>query len=236
MDHQERRNLMKTLEHGKQAPPQGKQVLPDCRSARRCNMIRKLFHALTAGDVMNRAGAILPRGMSMATAARFLLEDRARVAPVTDGPGRCVGVLSAADCLRWAAGGRKADDEAGAPADCVWCDWQVVDEPAPRDEVRQYMTRDPLLVRAETPLGEFADALLDPRPRPVIVVDEQRRPLGVVSSQGILATLASPDHRPAAGHPTSKRRETDGSIVPGGEEHAVTAHHAARHERAALRR
>jgi CBS domain-containing protein len=69
-----------------------------------------------------------------------------------------------------------------------------------RDEVRRHMTRDPLLVTADTRLAEIAEVLLDPR-RPVVVVDEERRPLGVVSSTDLLGALASAERRPEAGPP-----------------------------------
>src|SRR5687767_2759014 len=105
--------------------------------------VEPIFRALTAGDVMSRAVVVLPHRMSVAAAARLLLERQVRAAPVADGPGRCVGVLSAADLLRWAAEGDRADEAGRASAECVWCDWQVVDEePARRAEVRRYMTRD----------------------------------------------------------------------------------------------
>jgi CBS domain-containing protein len=162
----------------------------------------KLFQVQTAGDVMNRAGVVLPHGMSVVAAARLLLEEQLRAAPVTDDPGRCIGVLSAADFIRWAADGGRADEEDGALAASVWCDWQVVEEKSPqRDEVRRYMTRDPLLVTADTRLAEIADVFLDPRRRPVVVVDEARRPLGVVSSTDLLGALASVDRGPEAEPP-----------------------------------
>src|SRR5438067_799282 len=97
----------------------------------------ELFHGLTAGDVMRRASVVLPHGMSVVAAARLLLDRQVRTAPVTDILGRCVGVLSEADILRWALDGDRADEESGATAACVWCDWQLVDvKAAQRDEVR----------------------------------------------------------------------------------------------------
>jgi hypothetical protein len=79
-----------------------------------------LFRALTAGDVMSRAVVVLPRGMSVAGAARLLSERQLSVAPVIDAPGRCVGVLAATDLLRWAADGDRAGEEGPAPTECVW--------------------------------------------------------------------------------------------------------------------
>ncbi len=161
----------------------------------------ELFQALTAGEVMSRTVLVLPDGMSVVGAARLLLERRLSAAPVVDAPGRCVGVLSAADLLAWAADEARAGEGGPAPAECVWCDWQVVgDGPPRRDEVRRHMMRDPLLVSSDTRLAAVADALLT-RPRPVVVVDEMRRPLGVVSKIDLLAVLAPANWRPAAEPP-----------------------------------
>ncbi len=157
--------------------------------------LKEFFRGLTAGDVMSRAAVVLTEGMSVAAAARLLLERRRSAAPVIDAPGRCVGVLAAADLLAWAAEEDRVG-EGGPAAGCVWCDWQVVGEGSPRrDEVRRHMTHDPLLVTSETRLAAVADALLGPRPRPVVVVDEGRRPLGVVSRRGVLAALATASRR-----------------------------------------
>jgi CBS domain-containing membrane protein len=162
----------------------------------------KLFHALTAYDVMSPAVVVLPHGMSFVTAARLLSARQLGMAPVIDTAGRCVGVLWAEDFLRWAADGGRADQAGDALTDCVWCDWQVVDvKAAQRNEVRRHMTSDPLLVTADTRLAEITEVLLDPHRRPVVVVDEERRPLGVVSSTDLQAALASAERRPEAEPP-----------------------------------
>jgi CBS domain-containing protein len=90
------------------------------------------------------------------------------------------------------------------------CEWQVVDvKAAQRDQVRGHMTRDPLLVMPETSLAEIAEVLLEPHRRSVVVVDGERRPVGVVSSKDVLAALASierrPEEDPPAGDPTDRR-------------------------------
>jgi CBS-domain-containing membrane protein len=170
----------------------------------------KLFHGLTAGDVMRPAVVVLPHGMSVVAAARLLLEQQVRVAPVIGTPGRCVGVLWAEDLLDWVADGGRAYQADDPLTECVWCEWQVVDvKAAQRDQVRGHMTRDPLLVMADTSLAEIAEVLLDPHRRSVVVVDEERRPVGVVSSKDVLAALASvesrPENDPPAGDTTDRR-------------------------------
>lgn len=175
----------------------------------------KLFHALTAGEVMSRAVVVLHRQMSAPQAARLLLERRASAAPVVDGLGRCVGVLSATDLLRYAAEGCAAKEN-GALGTGVWCDWQVVDaQPDSQDEVGRYLTPDPLQVTADTPVGKIADALLDDG-RPVVVVDHGRRPVGMISASGLLAALTVSDGQAAVASPAPRVRK-------GWSQHALNA-------------
>lgn len=168
---------------------------------------KKYFRGLTVADVMRRAAVVLPKGMSVAAATRLLSAHKIRVAPVTDISGRCVGVLSVMNILQWAGDGDRAD---GEEADSVWCEWQVVDfKEVRRDEVRRHMTRDPLLVAPDMDVAAIVGTLSR---RPVVVVDQERRPLGVVSSNGVLAALTSDALRPDETAATGRRFSPQRSI------------------------
>jgi CBS domain-containing protein len=74
---------------------------------------------------------------------------------------------------------------------CVLTDWQVVEvEKLPTDEVRQFMTADPVTVPADTPIEELARKMLDAHIHRLIVVNEGQRPVGIVSTTNILAAVA----------------------------------------------
>jgi CBS domain-containing protein len=74
---------------------------------------------------------------------------------------------------------------------CVLTDWQVVDmEKLPTDEVRYYMTANPVTVAADTPIRVLARMMIDARIHRTIVVDEQERPIGVVSGTDVLDAVA----------------------------------------------
>jgi CBS domain-containing protein len=74
---------------------------------------------------------------------------------------------------------------------CVLVDWQVVDvEKLPTDEVRRFMTPDPVTAQPDTSIRVLARMMIDAHIHRVIVVDEARRPIGVVSSTDVLAALA----------------------------------------------
>jgi len=80
---------------------------------------------------------------------------------------------------------------------CVLVDWQVVDvEKLPTDEVRRFMTPDPVTVHPAASIRVLARMMIDAHIHRVIVVDEERRPIGVVSSTDLLASLAYTDAEP----------------------------------------
>jgi CBS domain-containing protein len=77
---------------------------------------------------------------------------------------------------------------------CVLVDWQVVDvEQLPTHEVRRFMTPDPVTARPATAIRALARMMIDAHIHRVIVVDEQRRPIGVVTSTDLLAAMAASD-------------------------------------------
>jgi len=98
---------------------------------------RKPFHALTAEDLMKRDVVTISAEMSLQTAAHLFSQEQISGAPVVDAQGRCIGVLSATDFVRWAdAEGPGAIVHSTRPV-CASSDWQVLDlEMMARDEVR----------------------------------------------------------------------------------------------------
>src|SRR5262249_46533560 len=62
----------------------------------------KPFLTLTAADLMSRRVLAIPQEMSLPRAAHLLSQEQVSGAPVVDGQGRCVGVLSATDFVHWA--------------------------------------------------------------------------------------------------------------------------------------
>lgn len=133
----------------------------------------KVLLDLTAADLMTREVVALSAGASMHAAARILAQAGVHGAPVIDAGGRCVGVLSASDFFR------------GAVQENLEID--------PTDMVGEHMTADPVTVTPSTSIRELARMMLDASIHRVIVVDEQKRPIGVVSSTDVLAAMAYAD-------------------------------------------
>jgi len=89
---------------------------------------------------------------------------------------------------------------------CVFADWQVVEmEELPCDDVRNYMTPDPVTATADESVQRLARRMIDAHVHRVIIVDESKRPIGIVASTDILAAVcyaelegeASPNLSPA---------------------------------------
>jgi CBS-domain-containing membrane protein len=146
---------------------------------------------LTAADVMSRDVLVIPRHMSLRAAAHLLAKARVSGAPVTDELGRCVGVLSRTDLIRWMDHGEGSGPRFEATGACVCSDWQMLAlEEVPEDEVRQYMTTDLVAADPEARLGHLARWMLNAHIHRVVILDRQQRPVGMVTSSDILAAVA----------------------------------------------
>jgi CBS-domain-containing membrane protein len=149
----------------------------------------KPLEALTAWELMSREVIQVPRWMTLRNAARLLLQSQISGAPVVDEGGRCVGVLSALDFVRWAEKG--PDRGPAAPTMSPFSEWQVEDlEEVPEEAVSLHMTPDPVMMATGATVGELARAMLDAHIHRVIIVNADRRPVGIVTSTDILAAVA----------------------------------------------
>lgn len=155
--------------------------------------------ALTAKDLMSKNVVMISQSMSLRAAAKLLSQAQVSGAPVVDPEGKCVGVLSATDFMHLASHkDRSAHMAKQHDPGCFHSAWQMHDADAlPANEVGTYMTADPVVIPIHTPIAELARSMTDARIHRVIVVDAQRRPIGVVSSMDILAAVA----RAASAHP-----------------------------------
>jgi CBS domain-containing protein len=155
--------------------------------------------SLTARDLMSTTVVTIPKAMSLQGAARLLSRAGITGAPVVDLDGRCVGVVSATDFLCWAERCEHAAELGGQRPCCVHSPWQMIEgEPFPVDQVADYMTVDPVTAGPGTSIGTLAQRMRAAHIHRIIVVDEQQRPVGVVSSTDMLAALAEAGKRAAA--------------------------------------
>ncbi len=162
----------------------------------------KSLWTLTANEVMSRDLVTIPQAMSLAAAARILAHARISGAPVVDRDGRLIGVISLWDIAAWAG---KPGHPARRPppeSEDFHSPWQLVDaRDLPPDEVSRHMTTNTVTARPSTPLAELSRMMVDAHIHRIIVVDDEHRPIGIVSSTDILGAVArhgredSPAHR-----------------------------------------
>lgn len=159
---------------------------------------KQAFRDLTAADLMSRDVVMIPRSMSLHTAANLLSKSRVSGAPVVNETGECVGVVSAIDFMHCVGyGERAATRPAYSNPGCFHSAWQVTDEAQlPTDQVGNYMTADPVTVPPTTSIKELAREMTDAHIHRIIVVDALNRPVGVVSSTDVLAAVANADRHP----------------------------------------
>ena len=153
----------------------------------------KTFLEMIAADLMTTPVRTIPQGMSLREAAHLFLRDRISGAPVVDAGGRCIGVLSSSDFVTWA--GKDGNGKAIhflAP----WGEMIDIDD-SPDNEIRHYMTAQPVTVAPTAPIGELAQKMVDAHIHRVLVVVDESRPQGIVTSTDILAAVARAAQRAA---------------------------------------
>jgi len=149
-----------------------------------------------AEDLMSRDLLLIPHRMSLRSAAHLLAQAHVSGAPVVDDAGRCVGVLSATDLVRWIDRGGRALKRNGRASTCVCSDWEVVGiQEIPEDEVWRHMTADVVTAAPTERIGELARRMIDAHIHRVVVVDAHGRPVGVVASTDVLAAVANSEAR-----------------------------------------
>ena len=173
---------------------------------------------LTAADLMSRDIVTIPRHLSVRGAAHRLAQSHVGGAPVIDETGRCVGVLSMTDLVRWMDRG---DGPHRRPLvrEEFHTPWQMEDiERLPQEEVGRLMTTDLVSVTPSTRIGELAGMMLDAHIHRLVVLDEKGRPAGVIATTDVLAAVVDYDLRdrarsapPSAIAPTGKM---EGSPAP----------------------
>jgi CBS domain-containing protein len=135
--------------------------------------------------------------MPLRDAARLLRQAGVSGAPVVDGAGCCIGVLSAGDFLARAAGGDWPDRRwRGNPGCAHPVGRAAASETLPDGEAGRFMTADPVIAGPKTSIGDLARAMVDAHIHRVFVVDAAGRPVGVVASTDILAAVARAAGRP----------------------------------------
>ena len=136
--------------------------------------------AMTPGPVTVRASMPLPG------VAEVMTNRRLKRLPVVDDHGAMIGIVSRLDLLRTAA--RALERKEAVPRELGLAG----DTP-----LRQVMRRDIPMVHPDTPLPEVLQAVVSTRLNRALVVDHERRVVGIVTDAELLDRL-TPSLRPSA--------------------------------------
>lgn len=146
---------------------------------------------LKARDVMSPEPVNVEPSMTLSQLARVFEENDISGAPVVDEEGRLIGIVSKTDLIR-----RCTEGTVEVPPAYffeVLCEQSDEDEQrAPEDQVfvEDIMTEDPVSVGPDTPVAGVAKLMCDGRLHRIVVVDDERFPVGIVTNLDLLRVLA----------------------------------------------
>ena len=145
---------------------------------------------LIATDVMSPDPICVGPATTLRQLARTFAEYEISGAPVVDGQGRVVGLVSKTDLIRRCVEGvvdlppaflfemmADTDSEAG----------EMASEPSVC--VEDFMTQDPVTVTANTPAGYVARLMFEKRIHRIIVMDHDKYPVGIITSLDLLGVF-----------------------------------------------
>ncbi len=147
----------------------------------------------TAADVMTPSPVAVAPSTSLPDAAVVMARRRLKRLPVVDAAGALVGMVSRLDLLRSAAGGFGAKEATARELGLSG------DQPLSR-----VMRRDVPTVHPETALPEVFQAVVSTRLNRALVVDQDRRVVGLVTDAELLERV-TPALRPGAIHSLMQR-------------------------------
>ncbi|MBI1904318.1 MAG: CBS domain-containing protein [Planctomycetia bacterium] len=151
------------------------------------------LQGLTVRDVMTREVLTLRDDQNMAEAAAALAERSVSGAPVVDRLGKCVGMLSAGDFVRYLArragtaakeGAAPAQAARNAPPGEPWLDMEPFCH-----RVRASMSWGVQTIPADAPLVEAARRMSAAHVHRLPVLDREGRPVGMITSLDVACAL-----------------------------------------------
>lgn len=150
---------------------------------------------ITASDLMNPRVLTIRHDMKVPELANFLVANDISGAPVEDGSGKLVGVVSLNDLAEVLADDGEEDGDRGAVF--FASEWdeglsadEIEDLPADATEltVADIMTPEVYTVNEETPVSEIAEAMIANHVHRLLVTREDRV-VGIISTSDLLGLL-----------------------------------------------
>ena len=131
---------------------------------------------LTAGQVMTPAPVVATETTPIREAASAMLRHHLKRLPVVDGEGKLCGIVSRVDLLRTVTGQEARQMANGRPAP----------HESATAPITQVMSKDVPVVRPDDPVPHLVNVVVSTRLNRAVVVDDERRPIGVVSDAELI--------------------------------------------------
>jgi CBS domain-containing protein len=136
----------------------------------------------TVGEVMTAKPITITPETTVSQAVKLMVEHDIKRLPVVDAEGKLLGLVSRVNILRALAQPPVAETSRQLPP------------PGHHVRVNEIMMKQVPTVKAKAPLAEVVDLLVSNTRRRVVVVDEQRRVIGIITD-GDLIKRATPKER-----------------------------------------
>ena len=163
-------------------------------------MDKKSIDELTAGDVMQRDLVVVHDRDTLRDAMELMTSNHITGLPVVNQQGLCAGVITASDILNYEQENADMSGEANEPVgrhfDPETQQWESVRVSSFALEefgdvpVQSVMSPDVISVAPETPLREVARKMRDEQVHRVLVLNPQRRLVGIISSFDFVRIVA----------------------------------------------
>jgi CBS-domain-containing membrane protein len=143
---------------------------------------------LTVADAMSHGLVSISCNSTLSEAADVLCEHQITGAPVVDECGQCIGVISGSDFIHSKAGELEGSNiHHVLSTDRPWGAFCI--EEIRHDLVRSHMTPSVRTVSENRPLVQAASLMCNEHIHRLIVLDEEGRPAGILTSLDLVAAL-----------------------------------------------
>jgi CBS domain-containing protein len=151
---------------------------------------------ITASDLMNPEVLTVQTDMTVRELASFLIDNEISGAPVADGEGRLVGVVSLTDVAAVATGEERPGEEGSSFFGPAWeealDEEDVEDLPLDGLRVADIMTPRVYTVKEDATVSEIANLMLKGHLHRLLVTREDRA-VGIITTSDLLGLLVGED-------------------------------------------
>jgi CBS domain-containing protein len=149
-------------------------------------------HCSTLKDVISTIVVTINPQDTLREAVDTMVENRVSALPVVDARGHCVGVISVTDLLGVT---KDLSDELNALSASRGMDHEALVQKLEQadvltEQVKAWMSTDVVSVGTDSTIQNAAGLMLRNRVHRLVVLDDERRVVGVVSTMDLLAAFA----------------------------------------------